>query len=51
LLDLAPAKYPSVRDFEAMVVRTMVYFDQADQEADPPLLKDVEWDTVKSFFR
>jgi predicted nucleotidyltransferase component of viral defense system len=51
LLDLAPAKYPSVRDFEAMVVRTMVYFDRAEQEAPPALFQMVEWEAVKAFFR
>jgi predicted nucleotidyltransferase component of viral defense system len=51
LFDLAPAKYPSVRDFEAMVVRAMVYFDRADQEEALPLLQPVDWETVKAFFR
>ena len=51
LLDLAPVKYPSVRDFEALVVRTMVYFDRADQEEPLPLLQAVDWATVKAFFR
>jgi len=51
LLDLAPVKYPSVRDFEAMVVRTMAYFDRADQEEPLPLLQVVDWETVKTFFR
>jgi hypothetical protein len=51
LLDLAPVKYPSVRDFEAMVVRYMVYFDRAEQEEPLSLLEAVDWDTVKAFFR
>jgi predicted nucleotidyltransferase component of viral defense system len=51
LLDLAPTKYPSVRDFEAMVVRHMVYFDRAEQEAPPILFQSVDWETVKAFFR
>jgi hypothetical protein len=51
LLDRAPVKYPSVRDFEAMVVRTMVYFDRADQEEPLPLLQVVDWETMKTFFR
>jgi hypothetical protein len=51
LLDLAPVKYPSVRDFEAMVLRYMVYFDRAEEEESPPLLQDVSWTTVKAFFR
>jgi len=51
LLDLAPTKYPFVRDFAALVIRYLVYFDRADQEAPVPLLHDVAWNTVKAFFR
>ena len=51
LFDLAPRKYPSVRDFEALVARHMVYFDRAEQEEPPPLLEAVDWETVKAFFR
>ena len=51
LLDLAPTKYPTVRDFEAQVVRYMAYFERADQEPPLPLLQPVEWTTVKAFFR
>lgn len=51
LLTLAPTKYPSVRDFEAMVVRYMVYFERADQEKPLSLLQAVDWATVKAFFR
>ena len=51
LLDLAPVKYPSARDFEAQVVRCMAYFDRAEQEPPLPLLQPTEWATVKAFFR
>jgi len=51
LLDLAPQKYPNVRDFEAQVVKRLVYFKQADQDEPPPLLKRVAWETVKAYFR
>jgi hypothetical protein len=51
LLVLAPEKYPYNRDFEAQVVRDLVYFERADQEAPLPLLHAVEWSTVKTFFR
>ncbi|MBN1583851.1 MAG: nucleotidyl transferase AbiEii/AbiGii toxin family protein [Anaerolineae bacterium] len=47
----APAKYPNVRDFEAMVVRYMAYFDRADQEAEPILFDKIGWEEVKAFFR
>lgn len=51
LLELAPRKYPSMRDFEAQVVRHMVYFERADQETPVPLIEDVPWETVKAWFR
>jgi hypothetical protein len=51
LLDLAPRKYPGVRDFEAQVVKRLVYFELAEQDAPLPLLEAVEWQTVKDFFR
>lgn len=51
LLDLAPQKYPDVRDFEAQAVKHMVYFDRAEQEKPIPLTEPVEWETVKDWFR
>ncbi|MFZ6029667.1 MAG: nucleotidyl transferase AbiEii/AbiGii toxin family protein [Chloroflexota bacterium] len=51
LLDLAPQKYPHARDFEAQVVKHLVYFDRADQEEPPILLHSVPWQAVKDFFR
>ena len=51
LLELAPAKYPTARDFEPMVVRHMVFFDRAEQEEPLPLFHKLDWATVKAFFR
>jgi hypothetical protein len=51
LLDLAPQKYPHVRDFESQVVKRLVYFERAEQDELPPLLKKVAWETIKAFFR
>lgn len=51
LFNLAPRKYPHIRDFEALVTRHMVYFERAEQETPVPLLKVVEWETVKDWFR
>jgi len=50
MLDLAPEKYPYVRDFEAQVVRHMVYFERADRETPVPLIDEVPWETVKEWF-
>jgi len=51
LFDLAPQKYPSMRDFEAQVARHLVYFERAERETPVPLLEPVAWDTVKTWFR
>ena len=51
LLDLAPRKYPAMRDFEAQVGRHMVYFERAEQETPVPLIENVEWEVVKEWFR
>ncbi len=51
LLDLAPKKYPSIRDFEAQVAHHLVYFERAERETSLPLLEPVEWEIVKAWFR
>ncbi|MFH2103417.1 MAG: nucleotidyl transferase AbiEii/AbiGii toxin family protein [Chloroflexota bacterium] len=51
LLDLGPRKYPRVRDFEAQVVKRLVYFERAEQDEPPPLLEPAGWETVKAFFQ
>lgn len=50
LLDKAPQKYASVRDFEVQVIKRLVFFENAEGETNPVLLKDVDWRSVKSFF-
>lgn len=51
LLDAAPLKYPTHRDFEARVVRYLAYFERADQEEPVPLAREISWEEVKAFFR
>jgi len=51
ILDAAPRKYPSYRDFQKRVVRYLTYFELADQELPTPMLYDVSWEQVKAFFR
>ena len=50
IFDKAPQKYPAVRDFEAQTVKRLVYFENADVEANPSMLQPVEWQTVKEYF-
>ncbi|MBM4425963.1 MAG: nucleotidyl transferase AbiEii/AbiGii toxin family protein [Chloroflexi bacterium] len=50
LLDLSTQKYPYVRDFEVQVTKRLVYFDNAEEETNPVMLKVVDWHRVKNFF-
>ena len=50
LLDLAPKKYPSVRDFEVQATKRLAYFEGAEHDPDPILLQPVSWDAVKNYF-
>ena len=50
ILDLAPQKYPSTRDFETQTVKRLVYFENAEQDIDPLLLSTVTWQEVKTYF-
>lgn len=50
LLALARTKYPHVRDFDLMVVESLVLFDNADRDLQPDLLVDLPWEQVKQFF-
>lgn len=50
LLDAVPQKYSHARDFEAQVVKHLVYFERAEQEAPVPLIEYAEWETVKKYF-
>jgi hypothetical protein len=50
LYELAPQKYPSVRDFEAQTVKRLVYFENAEQDTAPDLLQPLAWQDVKAYF-
>jgi predicted nucleotidyltransferase component of viral defense system len=50
IFDEAPQKYPFVRDFEAQTLKRLVYFDNAENETDPQLLQNANWNTVKEYF-
>jgi hypothetical protein len=50
LLSQGAVKYPYIRDFELMVVESMVLFDNADRDVQPDLLIDVSWEEVRLFF-
>jgi predicted nucleotidyltransferase component of viral defense system len=50
IFDHAPKKYPSIRDFETQTIKRLVYFENAEAEADPSMLYHVDWKTVKEYF-
>jgi hypothetical protein len=50
ILNLAPQKYPSIRDFEAQSVKRLTYFENAEQDIDPTLLQPARWELVKKYF-
>ena len=50
ILNLAPQKYPSTRDFETQTVKRLTYFENAEQDIDPTLLHPVSWQSVKEYF-
>ena len=51
LFDLSVKKFPGTRDFEAQVAKRLVYFEHAELEEPPPLLQDIQWESVKTYFR
>jgi len=50
LFKKADQKYSSVRDFEAQTTKRLVYFENAEDESEPSLIKSVSWQTVKEYF-
>jgi len=50
LLALGRSKYPYARDFELMAVESLVLFENADRDVQPPLLTDLPWERVRQFF-
>ena len=43
-------KYPHAEGFAMRVLTALVDFDIADQQEDPVLLQEVDWEQVKAFF-
>ncbi|MFN2224934.1 MAG: nucleotidyl transferase AbiEii/AbiGii toxin family protein [Anaerolineae bacterium] len=49
LLELAPAKYADRPSFLAIAIRALVYFQDAEQQPMPRLLRPVEWADVRAY--
>ena len=50
LLEKSEIKFPSVRDFEAQATKRLVYFENAENENDPVMLKNTSWQVIKKYF-
>ena len=48
LLEKAKAKYSVVDYNQAHILKSLVYFEDADAQPMPRMLKDVKWDSIKS---
>ncbi|UOF91679.1 nucleotidyl transferase AbiEii/AbiGii toxin family protein [Fodinisporobacter ferrooxydans] len=50
LIRRLPEKFPNTSINYYHIVKSLVYFDDAEQEPMPRMLKPLEWTTVKEFF-
>lgn len=50
LFEKANRKYPSIRDFETQVTKRLVFFENAENESQPNLIKKISWENVKKYF-
>lgn len=48
LLEKAKTKYSTVDYNQAHILKSLVYFEDADSQPMPRMLKEVSWDTIKS---
>jgi hypothetical protein len=49
-LDLYDKKFGKLAQNKVHIVKSLVYFDDAENDAIPNMLKKVDWDSVKQFF-
>lgn len=50
ILDLYDRKFKILKQNKAHILKSLVYFDDADQESMSQMLKEVSWTKVKKFF-
>lgn len=50
LLRLAPKKFPAAEDFLFQASKALIYFDDAQAEQEPVLLRKGPWEDVKKYF-
>ena len=50
-LDQAVRKFKETRDFRALALRALIYFEDAEPEPMPQMIRSVEWDALKKHFQ
>ena len=50
LATLSSKKFEKVRDLGVQAARALTYFAEAERDAEPEMLKDVDWKQVKGYF-
>ncbi|HEX9722059.1 MAG TPA: nucleotidyl transferase AbiEii/AbiGii toxin family protein [Candidatus Paceibacterota bacterium] len=48
--DLYEKKFGNLAQNKVHILKSLVYFDDAEEDAMPQMIKDVSWDAVKQFF-
>ncbi len=51
LLQLGKKKFPAYQSFETLALKSLLYFDDAEKEPMPRMIKQVEWEEVKEFLK
>lgn len=51
LLGLAAKKYPQAHDFSLQALKALAYFEDADRDPPLQLIRPVEWEEVKTYFK
>lgn len=50
ILDLYDRKFGILHQNKAHILKSLIYFDDADKESMPQMLKEVSWTKIKKFF-
>ncbi len=50
LLELLPIKYPETQINLYHIIKSLIYFEDAEREPELRILQPLPWESVKSFF-
>lgn len=51
LLDLFDKKYKDIKYNKFHILKSLIFFEQAEKEPMPIMLKEIQWEQVKNFFK